>query len=233
MVPETYADVMAEPPAVGRVRVSDNVSTYLRELIMSGQLRGGEPIRVQHLAKRLDVSITPIRESLLELWAEGLVDRAPRRGYRVAPLSESDIADVFAANSLLAGELAARAALRISDDALAELTDLQKQLRAAAKRSEYAEMDELNQRFHRTINHAAASPKLSWFIRRTSHYALRWTWPTVRSWPRSLIQDHRPLVQALRAHDPDAARASMQRHITHSGELLIDHLAASHFWDRD
>jgi DNA-binding GntR family transcriptional regulator len=228
---ELQPPVVAAPPNFGSDRVSERVTSYIRDLILIGQLRSGESLRVEHLAESLEVSITPIRESLVELLGEGFVERTPRRGYKVARLTREDISDVFAANALLAGELAARAAARISDESLHELAELQKQLRAAGSHDAHAEMEQLNNRIHRTIDQAAASPKLAWFAQRTSHYEPRWTWSTVQGWPKASINDHRGVLKALEARDPDAARAAMEHQIRHSGQLLVDHLAADGFWD--
>ncbi|HEY5332726.1 MAG TPA: GntR family transcriptional regulator [Solirubrobacterales bacterium] len=212
---ELQPPVVAAPPTFGSDRVSERVTSYLRDLILCGQLRGGESLRVEHLAESLEVSITPIRESLVELLGEGFVERTPRRGYKVARLSRKDIADVFAANGLLAGELA----------------ELQKQLRSAGSRDAYAEMEQINNKMHRIVDQAAASPKLAWFAQRTSHYEPHWTWSTVQGWPKASINDHRAVLKALEARDPDAAREAMGHQIRHSGELLVDHLAEQGFWD--
>lgn len=228
---ETQQTAVGSPPSFGNDRVSERVTSYLRDLIMCGELRGGDSLRVEHLAASLDVSITPIRESLVELLGEGFVERTPRRGYKVARLTREDIADVFAANALLAAELAARAATRISEEQLSTLADLQKRLRAAGAHEDYAEMETLNHRLHRTIDQAADSPKLAWFAQRTSHYEPRWTWSTVKSWPRASATDHRTVIKALEARDPEAARTAMHNHIIHSGQLLIEHLAAMGFWE--
>jgi DNA-binding GntR family transcriptional regulator len=228
---ELQPAVAAAPPTFGSDRVSERVTSYLRDLILCGQLRGGENLRVEHLAESLEVSITPIRESLVELLGEGFVERTPRRGYKVARLSRKDITDVFAANGLLAGELAARAATLITDEALGELADLQKQLRSAGTRDAYAEMEQINNKMHRIVDKAAASPKLAWFAQRTSHYEPHWTWSTVQGWPKASINDHRAVLKALEARDAEAAREAMSHQIRHSGELLVDHLAAQGFWD--
>lgn len=222
--------VITNPPTLARERVSDGVTAYLRDLIISGQLRAGEALRVEHLAAQLSVSVTPIRESLVELLGEGFVDRAPRRGYAVALLSRTDILDVFAANSLLSGELAARATSRVTPELLQALEAVQRDLERAGKRKEYADMEELNHRLHRLINNSAQSPKLAWFVQRTSHYAPRWTWSKIKGWPSASASEHRSVLKALQARDAQAARQSMQDHVNNAGTLLVEHLDAQGFW---
>lgn len=218
------------PPSFRQEWVSVEITAYLRDLILSGQMQPDAPLRVEPLAAEFGVSVTPVRESLLELLGEGLVRRAPRRGYAVARLNREDIQDMFVASGLLSGELAARAALRIDDASLERLAQLERDLISAANAGAYSEMEDLNHRLHRLINQVAGAPKLAWFVQRTSHYAPRWSWQTIDGWPAASVSDHVPIVAALRAHDPDAARAAMQVHMQHSGELLVDYLARRGFW---
>ncbi len=206
--------------------MSEGVSAYLRDVILSGQMRAGEPLRVEHLAERLDTSVTPIRESLVELLAEGFVERVPRRGYAVGRLSRSDIEDMFAAQAMIAGELAARAAVAIDADSMATLKKTQAELETASDDSDFAAMEESNHRFHRIINTVADSPKLAWFAQRISHYAPRWTWQLIDGWPAASVSDHGPILVALDDRDAEAAREAMDRHIRNSGQLLADHLEA-------
>lgn len=225
------AGLPVPPPSLGRSRVSEGVSAYLRDVILSGQMRAGEPLRVEHLAERLDTSVTPIRESLVELLAEGFVERVPRRGYAVGRLSRQDIEDVFAAQAMIAGELAARAAIAVDDEAMAALEGTQAELEAASAQQDFNAMEEANHRFHRKINTIADSPKLAWFVQRISHYAPRWTWQLIDGWPEASVSDHGPILAALKAGDADAAREAMDRHIRNSGELLAAHLEKSHFYE--
>ena len=97
-----------------RPQLSDEVAAHLRGLIMSGRMRPGERVRLEEMAEQLGVSITPVREALLTLRGEDMVELEPRRGYVVAPLSKQDILDVFTLQGDIAGELAARAASRLT-----------------------------------------------------------------------------------------------------------------------
>lgn len=111
---------------IRRPQLSEEVAGRLRAAIMTGDLRPGEYIRMDETAAQLGVSVTPVREALLTLRGEGMVDAVPHRGYAVAALSRKDVEDIFALQSHLAVELAKAAAARITPeqaDALAELND--------------------------------------------------------------------------------------------------------------
>jgi len=115
-----------------RRQLGDEVAGYVRDLIMSGQLRSGDFIRQERIADELGLSATPVREGLLSLRGEGFVQLVPRRGFVVAPLSASDVRDLFTAQALIAGELVSRAAARMDAAELREITGIHHALRKAA-----------------------------------------------------------------------------------------------------
>ncbi|KNA92476.1 GntR family transcriptional regulator [Gordonia sp. w5E2] len=203
-----------------RPRLSDEAAEHVRELIVSGQLEPGQFIRPETMAAELDISATPMREGLLTLQSEGLLRVEPRRGFMVSPLSANDIEDVFVGQSLLAGELAARATSRMSDDDLDALEKIQADLEHAADTADYDEVERLNHVFHRSIYSAAGSPKLSWMIKGSLNYAPRRFFASVDGWPQASAADHRAIIAGLRARDGEAARAAMVDHIRNAGHLL-------------
>jgi DNA-binding GntR family transcriptional regulator len=87
-----------------RQRLSDEAATHIRDLILKGQLKGGEFIRPEAVAETLGISATPVREGLLQLQAEGFLQVAPRRGFIISSLSSKDIRDGACASALLGGE---------------------------------------------------------------------------------------------------------------------------------
>src|SRR5260370_34618288 len=131
-----------------RRQLSDEVASYVRELIMSGHLRSGEFIRQERIAEEPQLSATPVREGLLSLKGEGVVELKPRRGFVVAPLSASDVRDLFAAQALLAGELVSRATARMTPDDLRELNKVHRELPQAAAGRAGGAGGRLNHEFH-------------------------------------------------------------------------------------
>src|ERR1700761_931449 len=107
-----------------RAQLSDEVARHLRAAIMSGVLRPGTFIRLDETAAKLGVSATPVREALLKLRGEGMVQLEPHRGHVVMPLSRQDVDDIFWVQATIAKELAATAAQNITDDDIAELEHL-------------------------------------------------------------------------------------------------------------
>ena len=104
-----------------------------------------------------------MREGLLALRSEGFVRQVPRRGFVVAPFTQQDIRDLFWAQSLLAGELAARAAKKITPEQLDRLDAMVKQYDVAIANDDKTAIDDLGHLFHREIN-LAADPRAALLV---------------------------------------------------------------------
>lgn len=207
------------------MRLSDVASAHVRELIVSGQLHSGEFIRPETVADELGISATPAREGLLQLQSEGFLSVEPRRGFMVTALSVDDIRDIYDAQALLGGELTARAATTITPPTVDELERIQDALERAAAANDFDEEERLNHQFHELIYRLSGSRKIRWLIKNTLAYAPRKFFAAVEGWPEASAQDHRSIIEHLRANDPDKARAAMARHIRNAGALLAEHLA--------
>jgi len=217
----------AEPVAHGRSgrppvrqQLSDKAAGYVRGLIMSGELRPGAGVRPETVGEALGISATPAREALQALRVEGFLNVVPRLGFVVAPLTGQDIRDLFQAQALIAGELAARAAQQATAADLAELDALHHELIAAAARANEALLEEKNHAFHRQINLMAGTPKMVWVLGLLARYVPRRFYSEIPGWPQATVDDHGKIVDGIRARDPALARAAMNDHIAHAGELL-------------
>jgi DNA-binding GntR family transcriptional regulator len=212
---------------VRRPQLAEEVATHLRAQIMSGRLRPGERVRLEEIADHLGVSITPVREALLTLRAEDMVELEPRRGYVVAPLSKQDIVDVFTLQGDIAGELAARAAGRLTPEHLTDLSTVDGRL-AKAKRS--ADIETLEFEFHRTVNRIAGARKLSWLLHTATRYTPARFLSSDPGWRATMRTDHAALLAAFAAGDPAAARAVMNRHFSDGADRLVKHLDDLGIW---
>jgi DNA-binding GntR family transcriptional regulator len=210
-----------------RRQLSEEVASYVRDLIMSGRLRSGDFIRQERIAEELELSATPVREGLLSLRGEGFVQLKPRRGFVVSPLSASDVRDLFTAQALLAGELVSRATTRMGAEDLRELTDVHNALRAAAAAGDGDVVENLNHDFHRRINLIADAPRLAWMLSISTKFAPRRFFATIPGWPMASADDHEAIIKAITDRDPEAARAAMKRHMENAGELLAANFESS------
>ncbi|WP_396448374.1 GntR family transcriptional regulator [Actinomadura sp.] len=213
-----------------RPQLSDEAAARIRELILDGRLRPGDYLRLERLAVRFGISVTPVREALKSLRSEGFVVLEPRRGFVVAPLSERDVRDLFWVQAGIAAELTARAAPRIGAAALRELDGLQRALERAMAARRPDLMEEYDHLFHREINLAADSPKLAWSLATAARYVPRGLYRRLDDWPGLAVRDHARILAALRDGDGRTAAAEMRGHIVRTGELLTAHLERRGLW---
>ncbi|BDE15337.1 MULTISPECIES: GntR family transcriptional regulator [Mycobacterium] len=215
---------MTVPDFGARPQLSEDVAAFVRKRIFEGTYAAGQYVRLDQLAAELGVSVTPVREALFALRAEGLVAQQPRRGFQVLPLTRRDLADVANVQAHVGGELAARAASHITDAQLRELKEIQAQLEEA-----YADHDDertirLNHEFHRAINIAADSPKLAQVMSQITRYAPESVFPMIEHWPDQAVKDHRRVLAALAERNEESARRAMSEHLAASAIPLIEHL---------
>lgn len=220
-----------EPAIAKPVQLAAEIASYLRELILTSRLKNGDPLNIERLSKELGVSATPVREALQMLHSENFARFEPRRGYQVGRLVGADIRDVYWIQAQIAGELAARAATLIDASGVDELESLQEAMRQALRarpanqnRELDGDIEELNYQFHRLVNRAADSAKLTWLLGVLVRYAPRRFYSTITGWEAATLEDHEAVISACRAGDSQGARLAMQRHIEHAGELLAKHL---------
>ena len=216
---------MSVPDLSARPQLSEAVARFVRQRIFDGVYAAGEYVRLDQLATELGISVTPVREALFQLRAEGLLDQQPHRGFVVLPVTRRDLADVAEVQAFVGGELAARAAVSITGEQLEELYEIQSRLEQAYAGDDEERTVRLNHDFHRAINVAAASPKLAQVMSQITRYAPEAVFPTITGWPERSMADHRRVLAALAAHDQTLARTAMAEHLAAGVVPLIEHLA--------
>jgi DNA-binding GntR family transcriptional regulator len=206
---------------IQRSTLGEDVYETLRALILEHNLRPGERVNMDALARELAVSPTPVREALARLEADGLLRKQPLIGYTVSPLlTRAELADLFEMRLLLECAAARWAAERAS---AAHRTQLNL---CAAQEVEKVDDDgqwraaftSLDARFHDLVALAAANPMLHDSITRLHahlhlhrlHFPLRDTEIT--------LQEHRRIAAAVQAGDPDTAVTAMRLHLTRARE---------------
>jgi DNA-binding GntR family transcriptional regulator len=201
------------------------VSEELREAILSGEFGPGERLRTATLATRFGSSRTPVREALVQLEGEGLVDIEPRRGAIVRSFASADLIDLYEIRALLEPAAAARAALRASAAQIERLAEIVALSDARGGRSAAAIDDQIawNEEFHAIVIEAAGSPRLSSALRATagiprSFRMAFWHDEAHRGFSQTC---HRELVSALVEHSSERAEAVMRMHILRAKDALV------------
>jgi DNA-binding GntR family transcriptional regulator len=202
---------------------------------MSGSYSSGDRLVVEEIAQELGVSSMPVREAMIALVNEGLVDELPRRGFRVAAIKRRDIEDGFRVHAHVAGLLAAEAATLIQSSTLSSLRELQDSIARLGgapvpPAEQGTEIEKLNFVLHRTINHVPDADRLRWFLRAASRYVPRYFYERIPGWVDASIRDHPAIITALENHDADTAGELMEDHVLRAGRLVVSHLSKSDFW---
>ena len=206
-----------------RYQLPDVVATYVRDLILSGAVLPGQFLRMEPLAEAVGVSNTPVREGLLLLQSEGLVELVPRRGFVVAESTLQDIQDLFWARSKLAGELAARAATTITPERMQRLESLNS--RFDPHTADHEEWMGLEQQFHHEINLAAGSSRLTRLLDSIERQ-LPSPHPTGSSDQiASARDDHARILEALELGSAQLSRTLIEHHWEHQGSHLVQALS--------
>jgi DNA-binding GntR family transcriptional regulator len=204
---------------------SATATELIRGAIVEGRLAPGERLKEEELARELGISRTPIREALLVLSAEGLVDAAPNRGATVRAHTAQDLDDLYQLRALLEGFAARRAATRLTE---AQLAGLQTSCERFEKvpDGDIGEIVRENIVFHNTILDAAASTRLTEMARKTIELPLVyrsyiWYSPDQQ---RISVHYHRQITRALAARDAERAEMIMKEHIYEARDVLLAHI---------
>ncbi|MEV7136060.1 GntR family transcriptional regulator [Arthrobacter sp. NPDC093128] len=213
-----------------RQQLPDEVASYVRELIISGAVKQGEFLRMERIAEAVGVSNTPVREGLLLLSSEGFVKLVPRRGFVVATFSPQDVRDIFWAQAVLGGELAARAAQRITPESLARLDAMNEAYKKAAANGDDKALVDLGHLFHREINLAAESPRLALVMGTVVKQLPNSFYAAIEGQILDSREEHPLIVKALREGDGERARDLTTKHIGGAADRLIDMLKQRGLW---
>lgn len=214
-----------------RPQLSEEVADHVRTRIMSGEVRPGDFIRLDETAAALGVSVTPVREALLTLRGEGLVDLVPRRGYLVSPMSRQDIQDIFWLQAELSKRIVDRAITRFDAAALDNHASLVEDFRTAATMDDADGVVRIQYAIHRSINLASQSDKLSRFLFNAARYMPYRLYAEDPQWRESALVDNRRMLEALRTGDVQTAHTVIDAEFSNGARLLVSHLERAGVWD--
>lgn len=234
--------------------VADAIAGALRQAILEGALQDGQPLRQAELAAKFGVSRIPIREALLKLEREGLVEARPRRGTVVTALSADDFEEILEMRVALESLALHIAIPRMRDEDIRVASSVLEQADEAlrsdgssdARRKEFeTRWGDLNWAFHRALYAPAGKPRLLDSIENLHLLFARHLRPRLEiiapapssADPReiaqhraewaSALQEHRDILEACRKGDVRLARMTLEKHIGHHGRELVRRLRAA------
>ena len=214
---------MTAPPK-GRAALSgDDAYRHLLTAIVEGRIKPGDRVREAAVASETKLSRTPVREALRRLESEGLLVHTPHRGMVVNRLDHREITELYLIREVLEGTAAALAARHASDAEISALRDmLETQATRDAAPEDYARW---NKFFHRALYRGAHNRYLVQMLDSlaTSMSLLGRTTLSLPGRPSVALEEHTRIVEAIAAHDPEAAEAAARSHIheAHKARLRV------------
>lgn len=204
---------------------SENLTEYLIEAIVEGQIAPGSKISEPELAKRFEVSRGPLREALMRIEGLGLIERIPHVGARVIQFSSEKLVELYAVREALEGMAARLAARNITEIEIAGLETLLSthsahidQVDGASYFHQQGDFD-----FHYRIIKASRNSQLVSLLCDELYHLLRmyrYQSPRAQSRPVEALDEHKFILQAIRNRDEELAEMLMRRHISRSRRLI-------------
>ena len=201
----------------------DVVFNTLRQAILRGEMEPGERLMEIQLAQKLGVSRTPIREAIRKLELEGLVIMIPRKGAEVAHITEKDMKDVLEVRSTLEELVVELAIKNVTDEKIEELKCANKVFESAIVSKDAVNIVEADVKFHDILYSMTNNARLIQIINnlREQMYRYRLEYVKDTDYHIVLLNEHKELVNAIRAGKKEEARKIMKKHITNQEMTVI------------
>ncbi|MFD5097034.1 GntR family transcriptional regulator [Amycolatopsis thailandensis] len=206
------------PPVSGRRNLRDEVIETLRGAVISGGMRPGVVYSAPTLAERFGVSATPVREAMLDLVKEGLMETVRNKGFRVTEPTEHELDNFTELRALIEVPTVRRIAESgVAADALRRLRELATGIERAAVANDLIGHVTVDMEFHLALLDLAGNEHLVEVVRslraRSRIYGLKAL--AERGQLISSSREHSELVDLIEARDADGAEDLMRRHIGH------------------
>ncbi|WP_326797105.1 GntR family transcriptional regulator [Streptomyces sp. NBC_01808] len=201
---------------------ADRVYAHVKQGVLERRYEGGTMLTEGELAEAVGVSRTPVREALLRLQAEGLLELYPKKGAFVLPVSAQEIADVVETR-MLVEEHAARRSVPAPAALLTRLEELLEEQRRHVEADDRAAASVTDRCFHAAIVRNAGNAILVRLYDQLRDRQLRMGVALMNAQPdrmRRSLAEHAEILQALRSGSADTAAAAVHGHVASVRNLL-------------
>lgn len=202
----------------------DVVFNTLRKAILRGNLEPGERLREIHLADKLGVSRTPIREAIRKLELEGLVVMIPRKGAVVAEITEKSLRDVLEVRRALEALAVRLACEKILDAEVEELKVAAERFEEALETGDVTAFAEADVRFHDIIYRATDNQRLIQLLYnlREQMYRYRVEYLKREDAHETLLEEHQAIIETIEKRDVAKAVEAVRTHIDNQVVAVSD-----------
>jgi len=200
----------------------------LRASIVAGELEPGEIYSAPALAERLGVSATPVREAMLDLANDGLVEPVRNRGFRIVVVDEDALDEISELRQMVEVPAMAKVVARAGDEELAALFEKVDRIEAAAVHSDAAEFLFADRDFHLSLLILGGNTRL---VRLVGQLRNQTRLAGIKALAESgqlmaSALEHRPILEAVCRRDAELAQTLMRAHLDHTRELWAGRLPA-------
>ncbi|MGW5363425.1 GntR family transcriptional regulator [Actinopolymorpha pittospori] len=215
--PEESVAALDLPSLPGYRSLREEVANALRAALVAGQMRPGAVYSAPALAGRFNVSATPVREAMLDLAKEGLVEVVRNKGFRVTELSEKELDEITELRQLIEIPTVTRLAEGVPADAFERLRPLAQDIVDAARRGDLIDYVEADRRFHLDLLALAGNASLVDTVGELRKRARLYGLTQLAEHGRLLAsaEEHLSLLDLLRSGDADAVGELMRHHLSH------------------
>lgn len=203
--------------------LSERVYAALRGAILSGDLAPGTWMKETELAACLSVSRTPLREALVRLTGEGLLDAAPNKGVVVRGVGRQELRELYEILLVLESYAARLAAERASDEQIQKMSESLDLQEFFLERERWEEVTNESVVFHSILYEASGNGELAKLIEsmRAKTHAFRRFGIRTKAHLLEGLHHHRSICDAIKRHDPDLAGTRMREHLLNSVKLIM------------
>jgi DNA-binding GntR family transcriptional regulator len=202
----------------------DMIVETLREAVLTGEFGSGERLLQDELAERFNTSSTPIREALRQLQAEGILEHSPYRGVQVAEVKMEDVREIYMVRAVMESFVTRLAVPYLNSARIAQLRELQAQMRAIVGSGQIKGLRKVNYEFHSLIYEAAALP---YSLKIIKNLWAQSPWDALYVLPgraEKSLDEHDRIIEAIAEQNPTAAGLRVQEHIDNAAAALADYI---------
>jgi len=194
----------------------ERIYLNIREAITKRMLLPGERIIEKNIAEELNVSITPVREALLQLNVEGFVEIKTHRNVVVKQISLTEIAELYEIQGVLEGYAARRASLNLNDKDLSKIAKLTEKMEKYLGLNNVEKFYESNKEIHEIFLKKSKNQSIYDLVSklnlRKTLFRYRVTFLTRKDVMKKALDDHKKILDAFLAHDSDTIERLVREH---------------------
>ena len=201
---------------IAKESLRDRVLQALRSAIVSGEMEPGTVYSAPFLARRFGVSATPVREAMLDLARENMVEIVPNKGFRVTEVDDVELDRITQIRQLLEPPVVAAVTPDIPEEDFPELERLAEEIVAGARAADLVAYTEADRLFHLKLLSYAGNPRLVDLVSdlRGQTRLLGLTGLLEQGTLVEAAREHLTIVELIRSRDVDAVETYMHQHIS-------------------